>query len=329
MKILVLSELGDPHALAVIEALAARGDVRAELLDLSAFPTRLSLTMEFAGDAREFRLHDTQGWRLDLASVGAVWWRRPQPFRLPRAMTDPTHRQFAMSEANTAFHGLYQSLDAFWVNEPDRDAAAAHKPWQLTLAQQIGLEIPVTLMTSDPQAAREFWQKHQGNVIFKQFMALPTAWRETRRLRPDDARLADAVRHAPVIFQEFVEAVADIRVIVIGDEIFAACTDVREADYPTDVRFNFDARYEPYSLPAPVAEGLRALMRRLGLQYGAIDLRRTADDRHVFLEINPAGQFLYIERMTGQKIAAALASHLARFARNGMRGRHCVPRPQP
>ena len=273
--------------------------------------------MAFAGGAREFSLRNEHGWRIDLSTVGAVWWRRPQPFMLPRAMIDPTHRQLAISEANTAFRGLYQSLDAFWVNEPGKDAAAAHKPWQLTLAQQNGLEIPITLMTSDPDAAREFWREHDGEVIYKQFLAIPTAWRETRRLRPEDAALADTVRHTPVIFQRFVEAVADIRVIVIGDEIFAACTDVRRADYPTDVRLNLDARYEPYALPLSVAERVRTLMRRLGLEYGAIDMRRTPDDRHVFLEINPAGQFLYIEMMTGQKIAAALASHLAGSARRG------------
>jgi len=56
---------------------------------------------------------------------------------------------------------------------------------------------------------------------------------------------------------------------------------------------------------------LRALMRRLGLVYGAIDLRLTPDGRYVFLEINPAGQFLYVEQQTGQPIAAALAALLA------------------
>ena len=64
-----------------------------------------------------------------------------------------------------------------------------------------------------------------------------------------------------------------------------------------------------------VAGNLLTLMRRLGLEYGAIDMRRTPDGRHVFLEINPAGQFLYVELMTGQKIAAALASDLVRSSR--------------
>jgi len=238
-------------------------------------------------------------------------------------MTDPAHRRFAVSEAATAFQGLYQSMDALWVNDPFRDAAAAHKPFQLSLAQRIGLEIPPTLMTNDPDAARAFWERHDGEVIYKQFLATPESWRETRRLRPQETDLAAAVRWAPVIFQRHVEAAADIRVTAVGDELFAGAADVRAASYPTDVRLNLDARYVAHELPDPIAVLLRQLVQELGLRYGAIDLRLTPEGRYVFLEINPAGQFLYVEQATGQKITAALAALLA----NGKQARQASPAP--
>jgi len=193
-----------------------------------------------------------------------------------------------------------------------RDAAAHHKPWQLAVAQKVGLEIPPTLMTNDPEAAREFSRRHDGDIIYKQFLALPDTWRETRRLRREEAKLVDAVRLTPVIFQRHIEAVADLRITAIGNDFYAASTDLRQVEYPLDVRLNLDARYEPHQLPAAIEDKLRALMNTLGLEYGAIDLRLTPDGRYVFLEINPAGQFLYVEMMTGQKIAAALAAHLAK-----------------
>lgn len=310
MTVMILSSLEDPHARAVMEALRSR-DVGVELLDLSEFPTRLTLSMAFADGAHRFVLSRAGGGRLDLSTISAVWWRRPQPFGLTAALTDPAQRRFAISEAATAFDGLYQALDAFWVNDPVRDRAAHHKPWQLALAQQIGLAIPTTLMTNDPEEARDFWGRHEGNVIYKQFRALPDAWRETRRLRPEETSLAETVRMTPVIFQRYVEAVADIRVTVIGDELYAASTDARKGEYPLDFRFNLDLCWEPHALPPTIEDGLRLLMRRLGLEYGAIDLRLTPDGQYVFLEINPAGQFLWIEWATGQKIAAALAARLA------------------
>lgn len=311
MNILIVSTVGDPHALAVMSALQARG-AKVDLLDLSDFPMQLALTMAFEGGKRRFRLSRTAGGTLDLDSISAVWWRRPQGFGMPDTFADPAHRRYALSESATAFEGLYQSMNALWVNEPARDVVANHKPYQLALAQHLGLSIPVTLMTNDPEEARGFCGHHRGEVIYKQFKALPETWRETRKLREEEAALLDSVRTAPVIFQRFVEAVADVRVTIVGDEIFAGSTDPRKGAYPVDFRYNPELVWEKHTLPQEIENTLRRLMRTLGLEYGAIDLRLTPEGEYVFLEINPAGQFLWIEMATGQKIADALASHLAR-----------------
>jgi glutathione synthase/RimK-type ligase-like ATP-grasp enzyme len=149
--------------------------------------------------------------------------------------------------------------------------------------QKVGLEIPPTLMKSDPEKAREFWRMYDGHVIYKQFLALSETWRETRPLRPQDVERIEAVRLTPVIFQRYVEAVADLRLIVIGDEFFAAAADVRKAEYPFDVRYNLNASYERHTLPPVLEDKLRALMRHRELEYGAIDMRLTPDGRYIFL----------------------------------------------
>ena len=311
MCILVVSTVADTHACAVIDTLARQGE-QVELLDLADYPSKLTLTLAYANGDRRFRLSRPGEGQLDLACVRSVWWRRPSAFALPDALRDPGHRKLALSEASTAFSGLYEAMHALWINQPSRNAAASHKPFQLALAQELGLEIPDTVMTSDPEEARTFWRSCDGDVIYKQFIALPEAWAETRRLGDAEQKLADStLRVAPVIFQRHVPAVADLRVTVVGDEVFAAAADVRGLEYQTDVRLNLDVRHAAHRLPDAIEDRLRALMRRLGLVYGAIDLRLTPDGRYVFLEINPAGQFLFIEQSTGQKITAALAARLA------------------
>jgi glutathione synthase/RimK-type ligase-like ATP-grasp enzyme len=311
MTVLIVSTLADPHARAVIEALAARG-TQAELLDLADYPGKLTLTLGFDDGKHRFQLRRPGQGELDLDEVRAVWWRRPSAFGLPATLRNPAHRRLALSETQTAFYGLFEAMSAFWINPPARDASASHKPYQLALAQRLGLEIPQTMMTSDPENAREFWRVCDGDVIYKQFICLPEAWSETRRLGETETKIADtSIRLAPVIFQRHVAAVADLRVTIVGDEIFAAAVDVRKLDYDVDVRLNLNARHVACELPDDVAAMLRALMRQLGLIYGAIDLRLTEDGRYVFLEINPAGQFLYVEDQTGQPITAALAARLA------------------
>jgi hypothetical protein len=122
--------------------------------------------------------------------------------------------------------------------------------------------------------------------------------------------LAESVQLTPVLFQRYVPAVCDLRVTVIGERLFAAAA--RAEQYDADIRFNVDAKYQAHDLPAGVQGKLFGLMRRLGLEYGAADFRLTPEGEYVFLEVNPAGQFLYIEKATEQPIAAALAEHLAR-----------------
>ncbi len=323
MIVLVISSRQDGHVVPVLRELSRRRGVRAELVDHGCFPTEASISMAFGGGTKRLALSRHGSAALPLEEVDAVWWRRPQPFGTPACVTDAGVARFIRSEASTALAGAYQCLDALWINRPDRDACASHKPWQLHLAQQCGLTIPKTLMTNDPEAASAFWEDCGRRVIYKQFVALPEHWRETRLLDEAAMSRAATIAHAPVIFQEHIEAVAELRITVIGDRLFAAGVDLRAADYPIDVRFNPSLRHAAHELPLDLCERLRSFVRKLGLCYAAIDMRLTADGAYVFLEANPAGQFYYIEQMTDQPITAALADALV--SGPGM----IVPFPQP
>src|SRR5262249_28406868 len=116
------------------------------------------------------------------------------------------------------------------------------------------------------------------------------------------------VKYAPVIFQQYIPAKVDLRITVVGERIFPACIYSQDTEYKVDFRMTMDAaRVEPAELPSDVSAMLRALMGRVGLVYGAIDMRLTPDDEYVFLEVNPAGQWLFIEHRTGQPISEAMA----------------------
>jgi glutathione synthase/RimK-type ligase-like ATP-grasp enzyme len=51
-------------------------------------------------------------------------------------------------------------------------------------------------------------------------------------------------------------------------------------------------------------------MEHFGLNYGALDLILTPDGRHVFLEVNPVGEFFWLERCPGLPISKAIADIL-------------------
>jgi glutathione synthase/RimK-type ligase-like ATP-grasp enzyme len=314
MAVLILATTSDPHATAVAAEIEQLG-AEARILDLSLFPqhARLSARYECCTDCggRSFAL-ELDSETLQLGDFGAVWWRRPQTPQVSPDIVRPTHRMFAANEAQEALAGLWPSLDAYWVNNPSCDTVAHRKAYQLSVAQDTGLRIPHTLITNDPGSARSFADSYRyRDVVYKAFSATEAEWRETRLLQEDELALLDNVRYTPLIFQEYIEADYDLRVTMVGGAVFGAAIDSQHTSYAVDFRMDIaNARIEPVDLPAGVVDGLTRLMERLGLVYGAIDMRRTPEGEHVFLEINPAGQWLFIEERSGQPISAALAREL-------------------
>lgn len=311
--ILIISHAKDEHTHAV-QAELHRIGAEAAMLDLSDFPQQMRLNARYDGaDRPGFRLLLSDGTRLDLGACRSAWWRRPQAFSLHPEIQDPIFQNFAFSEATEAFQGLWPALDVFWVNHPTRDSNAHRKVYQLQVAQQVGLTIPETLITNDPEQARAFVEAHGfGRTIYKAFTGTRQAWRETRLLKEDDFGHIESVRFAPVIFQRYVDAQVDLRITVVGNDLFPAAIHSQESSYKVDFRMDMSsARVEPHRLPPAVEDGLRALMEELGIVYGAVDMRLTPDGEYVFLEVNPAGQWLFIEARTGQPITTCLAHLLA------------------
>jgi glutathione synthase/RimK-type ligase-like ATP-grasp enzyme len=309
--IVVISHPADTHAVRVMERLTRRGR-EVFLLDIADFPADGTLTIDYVdpGSPRARLDHRTAG-PVELSEATAVWWRRPQFVRLD-GITDPAARGFVYGEWHEALYGLYQLLTCPWMNPPGADDAASRKVGQLRVASRLGLRVPATLMTSDAAEATAFIGRHGiGNTIYKIFSATHQVWRETRLVTADDLAHLDALRLAPVIFQEYIPAVADVRVTIVGGQLFAMAIDSRGTRYEVDFRVSLaEARTSAVVLPDDVAGLLSDMVKQYGLVYAAVDLRLTPEGEYVFLEINPAGEFLFAEAGTGLPITDAVAGWL-------------------
>lgn len=307
--IVAVSHARDEHAAPVLAALRRLG-AEAVLLDLADFPLRGTIALAHGGRGRPRSVLRTRAGTLDPRDVRAVWWRRPEPFHLGRGLSR-ADAEFSFRQVLEALGGLAASLDAAWVNDPWRDAAASHKPRQLALAERLGLRVPATLVTNDPERAKAFLGRRGRTTVHKTLHGMGATWRPTRIVGRRDLARLDSLRWAPVIFQEYVPGV-DVRVTVVGDQLFPTEIDVRETRSPEDFRPVWrEAPIAPCKLPEDVERRLRTLVAELGLRFAAIDLRRRDDGEHVFLEVNPSGQWLFLEERTGAPITAALARLLA------------------
>lgn len=310
--IVVISHLQDPHAVRVLERLATWGH-ETFLFDLASLPQAATLSVDYAEPSRpRARVADKAAGPVDLSRATAAWWRRPQLVELG-AITDDDARGFAHGEWHEALYGLWELLACPWMNQPVRDEVASRKALQLAVASRLGFRVPDTLITSDAGEATSFIERHGvGRTIYKIFSATHQVWRETRLVRDQDLELLGSLRLAPVIFQEYVPAVADLRITVVGDEIYPMAIDARGTGYEVDFRVSLaDAATTTWDLPDAVVAAIHRLMGYFDLAYGAIDMRVTGSGDYVFLEINTAGEFLFAEHRCGLPLTDAVAGWLA------------------
>lgn len=317
--ILIISFPDNDHVSRVIEHLTQPYAV----LDLATIPHQTRLHAYAGADRDSLYLDLPDGQRLDLDTVGAVWFRRIKSFTLDPDLTDETARTFAWSETTEAVQGLWYAMDAYWMNHPTADEVSIRKVTQHRVAHRLGLRVPETLVTNGPEEARAFLVRHAGTgVIRKAFRNIPQAPRETLKVTEAEMAHLDAVRFAPVIFQEYVPLALDLRVTIVDGEIFATAFR-SEAAYEVDYRSGIgSADVFAHDLPDEIETKLRALMDHFGLNYGAIDLRLTPEGEYVFLEVNPAGEYLFAAERTGQPVPQAIAAALDRNARPSSAASH-------
>jgi glutathione synthase/RimK-type ligase-like ATP-grasp enzyme len=205
------------------------------------------------------------------------------------------------------------------VNDPARVELASRKVFQLATASDLGLATPRTLVTTDPRRARAFvrtcGRDDRGwRAITKVVHGDPDAPRETRRIDDEDFDALDALRHVPFLLQEYVDGV-DVRVTIVGRRVFTAELDARKTSFPDDFRVDWShggKLLRRATLPREVRSRLLALMDRLGLVFGTVDLRRTDAGEYAFLEVNSgAPHWYFVEAATGLPITDALVNLLA------------------
>jgi len=319
VTVLILAGERDVSADRMVRALGDRG-VPVFRADMGWFPETLTLDAELH-DGRWVGRLVTPHREVALEKLRSVWYRSPSIFRFPAGLSG-TERQQALHEAKLGVVGVLGALPVLWVNHPSRRADAGYKPRQLVAAARAGLPVPPTLVTNDPAAVRRFAaQCGAAGVVTKMFGAPAISEQGGRRValteRLSPAHLADlrGIEISAHQFQRWAPKREEARVIAIGQQVYAVAIHADSAAAYVDWRADYDSlSYERIDPPPEVICGVRTLMVDLGLVYGAFDFVIGPDGSWTFLEVNPGGQFGFVEDQAGLPLTAALADLLARGA---------------
>jgi glutathione synthase/RimK-type ligase-like ATP-grasp enzyme len=323
-SIVIVTEDLDPHADIVLLTLREMGHepIRLHTAD---FPLEGTMTFRLGAPATEWCWNgvlQTQGRTIDISSIRSIWWRRPSRHVLPEDW-DEHERAFAYGEVDKALRGAWAVIDCYWMSFPEHIRQASFKIGQLQRAAELGFDVPRTLITTDPAEVRAFYDACAGEIIYKTLsqptvkVALDGPLHAIYTTPITEAHLdaLESIRFAPCLFQEYIPKRLELRVTVIGDDIFAAAIHSQNHDRTQhDWRhYDVDIPYTKFDLPADVAERCHRFVRSYGLNFSAMDVILTPDGRYVFIENNPNGQWYFIQAAVPElRLKEALAACLAR-----------------
>lgn len=320
-QVLLLSSVQDSHAAAVLRELQSFG-AAALLLEWDTFGK--TWLLHWDSSSLEFTV-EVEESSFSLADVG-TWWMRRDPL-LPESKSADPVEQYAAIQAVSLLRSMlhWMPYSRPGIDPISAAMAAEEKPLQQMIAGQVGLPTPDTYTGNNPHSAFEWADARAVDLCIKpasggrlQYPDGSTYAHYTERFDHRPLEEYASLAQCPATFQTFIPKAFEIRCTVVGPQTFSASIHTKSAslDAQTDWR-HYDwenTEYYPYELPAEIESRLLQLMHRLGLQYGACDFVVTPNGEHVFLEVNPLGQYLWIEQLTDLPISRSIASFLLGLA---------------
>ncbi|MGX5817038.1 MvdC/MvdD family ATP grasp protein [Chitinophaga lutea] len=315
-KVLIITHSADNEAVdAVGSAITALGG-RFLRFDVDQYPVSAALTSRY----------DDDRWRLTLGSeslddVTAVWYRRS--YNIGKGLAEMLERDFlpsALGEVRRTLFGMLESLPCFQLERYSTYRRLDSKEEQLRLAASAGLAIPRTCITNSPAELRAFLQHVNGPVVAKMQSAFAILQENeelvvfTSDLRDDHLEQLPQLQYCPMMFQEKLPKALELRVTIVGRQVFSHAVDSQTVPAArTDWRKEGAAlvnAWRSHPLPADIKAALLALMDAYGLNYGAIDLILTPEGQYYFLEVNAAGEFFWLDKLSRGAISRQLAAVL-------------------
>lgn len=312
--VLIITNELDEHADAVVLELHKR-NVPVFRFHPEDFPHACSISIEIQ-DGRIKGEIVNEYRRVAFEDICAAWFRRPQSlFTGIRNLTSTKLEDYVKAQSMATLTALYEGLQTLWVGQPHKLRCADIKALQLAEANKAGLKTPRTLISNDPEKAAAFIGMLGGaECAVKPLVALGVSNEQGYRLPlttivPADYSL-DGVAMAPNIFQPYISKMTELRCVVIGEKIFSARINSQaNANTLKDWRAG-DCEHEIFSLPEDVAASIHRLMNSFGINFASLDMILTPEGEFVFLELNPNGQWLWLEEELGLPLVASMADLL-------------------
>lgn len=307
--LLILTNSSDPLAGRICHILTSAG-----------FPYALIRTDRLINNA-EFHFDYSHGElivqseSIDMSALRKVWVRRPLDFSLD--VFAPIHNNSAAKEElHACVLGLIAHLgsSAVVINNPSADTEAQNKLRQFITAASCGIQVPRSIVTSKVEKVKEFMSRFPNGIVCKRLRGAPINIKDGLRLiyttKISEETDLSLLPQLPTLFQQYIPAYRNIRATVTGEDIFAVEIDTSSVpdlvDYRALGKKLYSLPHTQVTLPPDINGKIHLFMKKLGLRYASIDIIRDKEDGYWFVDLNPSGNYLWTEELSGAKITKGL-----------------------
>ena len=313
-KLLLISNESYGSLEYLIEGLL-KNDIKHKQLNLSLFPQDVYSSIKMDNEGHLIAYGNEE---FNMDDVKVIFFQGYGSNKRADENTTSSFLNFIRTESDEYIKGLFSLVHPHWINDPEYSLRTENKIYQLEMASRIGLNIPKTLITNNPKDAKEFFEHHSKNVVVKPLKTnLINIGHEkqvmfTSLVTNEDF---DSVKCSPCFFQEYVDKELELRIIVIGDKalslaIHSQDSEKTRVDWRRDV---WNLKITEYTLDEEVKKKCVLLTKQLGLEYGAIDMIFSKKGEYYFLEINPTGEWAWLEKKSGAPIRKVLIDRISEF----------------
>jgi hypothetical protein len=309
--IAILTVANDIHAIAVARNLEERHGEKPSIIEVDNVSLNETLHWGPGVSSSEALITLSDGMTISVSEFIVIWsrrWRSQQ--RLQGIAVDRAGRDLVDNDCRGTLYGMLEtSCTGVWVSGLRETERASNKLVQLKAAQEQGFRIPRTIVSNNPAEVRSFVATCPDGAIAKAVVGTKERLAFVERIDPE--RIDDeSVAICPAIFQEYVPGTKHVRLNAFGDDLYGYRIETENVDWRPDL----NVPVSRWQVPEEVRKKIRSFLQRMGLNMGVFDLKESTNGELFWLEVNPQGQFLFLEGLTGDPLAAHFADFLHRTA---------------
>lgn len=311
-NIVIISNKYDIHTDSVIEFLKQKGE---KIIRINSEDFRENSL--FFSDGK-WHIKTKENREIQPENIKSIYIRRIAPILSEDIKNE--YKKFVTDEALVVLDYFLFALEKNkCMDALSRRKIASNKIIQLEEAKKIGLEIPDYLITNIPDKAFNFL-KNRKNVLYKTLSVPLIDFGEEEGMintslitKENFFEQKNSITATPCLFQEYIEKKYELRLHVIGEKIIPIKIDSQKHEETMiDWRKKQDLEmFSNHEIPKTIETKIKQLIKKFGLNFGIIDMIVTNKDKHIFLELNPNGNWLFIESKINTPISFLIAEWLS------------------